>query len=194
MLLRTPQRILAAGVSGKARKTNKMYDQEKINDFHNRAEYIIKTRDKDSAINAIISEIDLCEDKYLNEYIGPLNYLRDERVLDWIEKNTPRIKHVSLSWGHLAAVSFFSWNRADKWLTIGRPLSLITLDALIFCTTNGKRLNQSLLMRELNPRLSDSPKPEVVAIRLQNYLLIDNVPRTKTSVDKIINNLFETGL
>lgn len=85
----------------------------------------------------ITSEIEACENRYLNEYIIVLNYLRYGKVLDWIESNVTKAKHVSGNWCHMAASSKFDWPRADKWLNMGRPLSLISLDALQFCTTSG---------------------------------------------------------
>ncbi len=170
----------------------KMYDQEKVDEFINHAENIAHTFDKATALSMIKEKIESCEERYLNEFISALNFVRDESNLDWIEQNTHRIHNVSLSWGHLAAVSYFNWNRAEKWLLKGRPLSLVAIDALVFCTTNGERLNQSLMMRELNPRLADNPNSAVVATSLQKYLLSDNVPRTKMWVNRIINNLFET--
>ena len=170
-----------------------MYDQDKINDFYLRAESNANTLDIDEAFKIITNELDNCEDRYLNDYIIVLNNIRTEKNLDWIENNVNRIKNISSNWGHIAALSYFNWTRADKWLSSGRPLSLIALDALIFCTTNGERLNQSLIMREVNPRLMDNPKLEIVANRLQEYLQVDNVPRTKASVHRIIDNVFETG-
>ncbi|HEY8916825.1 MAG TPA: hypothetical protein VIM87_10310 [Chitinophaga sp.] len=168
-----------------------MYDQEKVNDFIFRSENIAKKFDKDEAFAIISSEIDACEDRYLQEYITALNFIRHEKVLDWIETNTERIVNINLNWGHLAASSCFNWDKAEKWLTKGRPLSLIALDALIFCTTNGDRLNQSPWMRQIQPKLIDNPKPEIVATRLQKYLSVDNVPRTKTAIQRIIWNIFE---
>jgi len=120
-----------------------------------------------------------------------LNFIRYEKVLDWIELNSHRIINVTLNWGHLAASSQFNWAKADDWLSKGRPLSLIALDALMFCTTNGERLNQSPWMREIQPRLIDNPKPEIVARRLKEYLTIDKVPRTDAVVEQIIKNIFE---
>ena len=168
-----------------------MNDQEQIDDFISRSKNIAKNLDRDEAYTIISSEIDMCDDRYLHEYITALNFIRHEKVLDWIETNSQRITNVNLNWGHLAASSHFSWSRADKWLTIGRPLSLIALDALIYCTTLGERLNQSLWMRQIQPKLIDNPKPEIVATRLQEYLSIDNVPRTKTTIKRIIKNIFE---
>lgn len=168
-----------------------MYDQEKVNDFVFRCENLAKSIDKDKAFNIIVGEIDNCEDKYLNDYITALNFIRNEKVLDWIEKNVYRVKNIGENWGHLAASSYFSWDRADKWLTHGRPLSLIALDAILFCTTVGERLNQSPWMRQIQPKLIDNPRPEIVANRLQEYLKTDGVPRTKSTIQKIIGNIVD---
>ncbi len=168
-----------------------MFDQSKIDDFLFRSENISKISDKDIAFKIISSEINTCDDRYLHEYIGALNYIRYEKVLDWIEDNSKRISRVNGSWGHLAASSHFNWERAEKWLFIGRPLSLIALDALLLCTTIGERLNQSEWMRHIQPRLNADIQSDLLAKRLQEYLLIDNVPRTKSAVQKIINNIFE---
>ncbi len=168
-----------------------MHDREIIEDFYLRSENVQNNFDKDEAFRIISSEIDSCDDRFLYEYIGTLNYIRNEKVLDWIETSSKRIINVGQNWGHLAASSQFNWKRAEKWLLQGRPLSLIALDALMFCTTIGERLNQSPWMRQIQPKLIDNPKPEIIARRLQDYLIVDSVPRTKSSVQRIINNIFE---
>jgi hypothetical protein len=164
---------------------------EKIDDFILRSQKIAETVEKEEAFRRISSEISACDNRYLNDYIIALNYIQYEKVLDWIETESHRINNVSENWGHLAAMSHFDWKRAAKWLSSGRPLSLIALHALILCTTKGERLNQSAIMRQFNPRLSDNPGPDVIAMKLQEYLLIDNVPRTRDSVNTIIHNVFE---
>jgi len=168
-----------------------MYDQEKVDDFVARSKSLAKSVDKDKAFTIIINEIENCEDSYLNEYITALNFIRNERVLDWIENNINRTKNIGTNWGHLAASSFLSWERANKWLTNGRPLSLVALDGLMFCTTVGERLNQSPWMRQIQPKLIDEPKPDTVAKKLQEYLLTDNVLRIKSTIQKIIENIFD---
>jgi hypothetical protein len=145
----------------------------------------------DEAFKILTIELESGDDKFLSENVSALLYFKSDQTLDWIEKVSERIKNISSSWGQLAASSQFTWNRANKWLTIGRPLSLVALDSLIYCTTIGERLNQSLWLRELNPRLIDNPRPEIVANRLRDYLTIDGVPRTKNAVEGIIENIFE---
>ena len=168
-----------------------MYDQEKVDEFISRSEDLAKSVDKNEAFIIISKEIDNCEDRYLNEYITALNFIRYDKVLDYIENNIHRTTNIGLNWGHLAASSYLSWDRANKWLTSGRPLSLVALDGIMFCTTVGERLNQSLWMQQIQPKLIDNPKPEIIASRLQEYLLTDNVHRTKSSVNKIIDNIFD---
>lgn len=167
-----------------------MYDRDKIEDFHIRMESIIEKSKKGKAFDLITTELEKCEDKYLSEYMAPLNFLRYQPTLDWIEKNAKRSENITEAWGHLAASSDFTWERAKKWLDLGRPLSLVAIDAVKLCTTSGERLNQSLLMRELNPRLIDNPKLEKIANRLQDYLKKDSVPRTKNAINLIIANIF----
>jgi hypothetical protein len=145
----------------------------------------------DEAFKILTIELESGDDKFLSENVSALLYFKSDQTLDWIEKVSERIKNISSSWGQLAASSQFTWNRANKWLTIGRPLSLVALDSLIYYTTIGERLNQSLWLRELNPRLIDNPRPEIVANRLRDYLTIDGVPRTKNAVEGIIENIFE---
>ena len=169
-----------------------MYDQEKVDEFISRFKDLAKSADKDETFIIISKEIDNCEDKYLNEYITALNFIRNDKVLDWIENNIHRTTNIGLNWGHLAASSYLTWDRASKWLTIGRPLSLVALDGIMLCTTVDERLNQSLWMRQIQPKLIDNPKPETVAVRLQEYLHTDNTHRTKTTINKIIENLFDS--
>jgi hypothetical protein len=156
------------------------------------AEAIAKCLDLEEAFEILTKELESKDNKFLSENVSALLYFQNDKTLDWIEKVCERIKNISSNWGQLAASSKFTWDRADKWLTIGRPLSLVALDSLIYCTTIGERLNQSLWLRQLNPRLIDNPRPEIIANRLRVYLLFDGVPRTKNAVETIIDNVFET--
>lgn len=156
------------------------------------AEPIVKCLDFDEAFEILTKELESGDDKFLSENVSALLYFKSVKTLDWIEKVSNRIKNISSDWGQLAGSSQFSWDRANKWLTIGRPLSLVALDSLIYCTTIGDRLNQSLWLRQLNPQLIDNPRPDIIANRLSEYLLVDSVPRTKNAVETIIENVFET--
>ena len=167
-----------------------MYDREKVENFQIRMEEIIEKHETKDAFELMTSELNECENRYLTEFMAPLNFLKYEPVLDWVEQNVLRVKNVMQDWGHLSASSNFTWERAEKWLEMGRPWSLVALDATMFCTTLGERLNQSPWMRKLRPKLMDNPKLDIVANGLQEYLKKDCVPRTKNAVGTIIDNIF----
>jgi hypothetical protein len=153
------------------------------------AEAITKCLDLTEAFYLLTTEIEASDDKKLLENSAALLYFQDSRTLDWIEKISQRIVNVSTSWGVLAAASRFSWQRAEKWLAMGRPLSLIGLDALIYCTTKGKWANQALWLREHPPVLVHQPATDIIVCRLNEYLRIDNTARTRSAVDQIGENL-----
>ncbi len=136
----------------------------------------------------LTNHIESEDDQFLGKNISALLYFQSGKTLNWIEKISSRIVNLT-SWGQLAASSEFSWLKAEEWLSIGRPLSLIALDSLVICTTTGDRLNQSLWLKKIKPKLIDSPSPEEIICRLKEYLLVDNVPRTKKAVEIIIRNV-----
>lgn len=155
------------------------------------AEAISKCFDFEEAFETLTSEIESKDNKRLTENISALEYLQSDKTLDWIEKVIHRTSNFSISWGTLAATSQFSWTKADKWLSVGRPLSLVAIDALLFCTTISDTQNQPLWLQKNHPKLTDHPKPEIIANKLKDYLSKDNVPRTRNAIDKIIENVFE---
>ena len=155
------------------------------------AEAISKCFDFDEAFETLINEIESKDDKNLSENISALLYFQSDKTLDWLEKVIHRTNNISTNWGTLAATSKCSWVKADKWLTVGRPLSLVAIDALLFCTTTGDRQNQAFWLQQNPPKLTDSPRPEIIANKLKDYLLKDNVPRTKNAINKIIDNIFQ---
>jgi hypothetical protein len=154
------------------------------------AKALIKCLPFDEAFEALTNEIERMDDRSIPKNIFALRYLESDRTLDWIERIIPRIDNISESWGVLAATSKFSWVRADKWLGLGRPLSLIAIDALYLCTQPESSRHESSGVQKPQYKLTDAPLPEVIATRLNEYLLIDNVPRTKASINRIIENVF----
>jgi hypothetical protein len=59
-----------------------------------------------------------------------LEHCRTPAALDWIERTIAQPKLAAPFWGELAAKSVLPWPRAQQWLALGRPLSLVALDAL----------------------------------------------------------------
>jgi hypothetical protein len=154
------------------------------------AEAISKCFDSEEAFEILMTEIESGEGKYLADNIIALLFLQNSKTLDWIEKNSSKIINVSTNWGVVSAASEFSWDRAKTWLSFGRPLSLIALDALIYCTTTGERQSQPLWFVKHPPTLQNSPTSDVIAKTVTLYLERDKVPRTKNTVEQIIHNLF----
>ncbi len=115
-----------------------MYDYQFVDAFIEDAKTIAESNTKEEAFAIIKEQLDLLENKYLNECLSVLNYIYFEKCLDWIEENISRTENISLSWGHLAAMSGFNWLRAEKWIDLGRPLSLVALDSIYFCTSKAK--------------------------------------------------------
>jgi len=158
------------------------------------AEPFIQCLGVDAAFEIITKEIEQTDIGNIGSEMAELLLFKDDRVLDWIESVRNRITTIKIQWGHLAAGSNFSWQRAEKWLSCGRPLSLIALDALMHCTTIHRRTDKYYYIQQGKYALTDHPSYEVVANRLQEYLLHDNVARTSYIVKSILENLSQSGL
>jgi hypothetical protein len=104
---------------------------------------------------------------------GFLSGFETDLSLNWLEENVQGPIHES--WGSLAASSRFDWARAKKWLSLGRPLSLVALDALHFCASRGRE-----------PALLNPPSVEEFRATLQDYLAKDSVPRVRRQVSALL--------
>ncbi|HYI77549.1 MAG TPA: hypothetical protein VEW65_07990 [Chryseolinea sp.] len=155
------------------------------------AEALTKCLPFQEAFQELTTELEKEDNKQLGFKIEILIYFERQETLDWIEKIKDRIINVSDSWGNLTAASKFDWKRAQRWINEGRPLSLIALDALMYCTTIGERQNQILWFRKHPPKLVDAAKPEIIASVVNDYMKKDTVPRVKNVGNRIIKNLFE---
>lgn len=167
--------------------------RKKEDGLHIFAELIANCFQFEEGFDLLMKEIEKSDEHTFNGNISALLYFRSEKTLDWLEAQTERIKNVSSDFGQLVASSQFSWQRCEKWLAQGRPLSLIALDALYLCTTNNY-IGQSIWLQKIKPRLTDNVEPEVIANHLKQYLDTDRVPRTKNAVGSIIYNLFEAEI
>jgi hypothetical protein len=155
------------------------------------AEALTKCLPFKEAFVELTMEIEKSDNKDLANKIGALIHLERTETLDWIESIKDRITNISESWGRLTAASQLSWTRTKKWIEAGRPLSLIALDALKYCTTADSRQNQSFWFRKHPPKLIYPDKPEVMAKVINDYLKVDSAPRVKKIVSRITDNLFE---
>jgi len=103
---------------------------------------------------------------------------RSEKTLDWMETHHTILQHDS--WGHLAALSHLSWNRAKKWLRFGRPLSFRALEAIIAC----HHYNTALLKRD-RPTLENPAPLEDMIEELERHRTRDPVPNVRKKIDYI---------
>src|ERR1700754_4766897 len=121
----------------------------------------------------VTEAIEASNTKSFTDNSAALLYFECRQTLEWIEKIGHRIINVSTSWGTLSAASQFSWDIANKWLELGRPLSLIALDALVFCTTTGERDAQALWLIQHPPTLLNAAPPSIIHTTITKYLQKD---------------------
>lgn len=104
------------------------------------------------------------------------------QVLDWIERTVS--SPVSDRWGYLAARSGLTWEVASRWLTAGRPISLVALDALmnVYCPHPSVR-------PPIPAKLPDQPATPLILKSLRDTSLRDPVPRVEKAVAAIMRRL-----
>lgn len=117
--------------------------------------------------------------------MGALATFQSSDVLCWIEKQVPQ-KNVGERWGWLAANSQFTWGVARNWLTRGRPLSLVALDALSMFVP---RMGLTSASEARTPRLADRPSTAEIRAALENYLATDDAPKAQRLCGYIVKNL-----
>ena len=149
------------------------------------AEAAAKCLPEPEGLHKTIEALQGLDEGGLREKASSLMWFRASEVLDWIEANAPGQNIVEV-WGRLASVSGITWNRVERWLGRGRPLSLIALDALAECIP---RPNQAPLLREMKPTLMACPDRSAIVQGLQSYMAVDGAPRVLARCDLIIQNL-----
>lgn len=114
---------------------------------------------------------------------------QDASVLDWIEANIsdPLVD----SWGDVAAASQLDWGRAQRWLSGGRPLSLVALDALVVFVM--PPADWRLRRMDPQPRMAHVPPADVMEAAHTAYAKLDPVPRVECAVEFIIASLAATS-
>ncbi|PTS81712.1 hypothetical protein DBR21_18665 [Caulobacter sp. HMWF009] len=104
------------------------------------------------------------------------------QVLDWIERTVR--SPVSDRWGYLAARSSLTWAVAARWLSAGRPTSLVALDALlnVYCAHPSVR-------HPIPAELPDQPGTPLILQTLHDAALVDPVPRVEKAVAAIVRSI-----
>ena len=106
---------------------------------------------------------------------GALAVFHSPRTLDWMEAH-PRLI-LDDAWGNVAALSRFSWARAERWLAKGRPLSHRALHALAACY----HYDTPALAKDRPTLEGPAPVPEMSAV-LDDYLRRDDTPDVRRRV------------
>lgn len=110
-----------------------------------------------------------------------LGYFHSPEALDWIEEHI--FAPTTDAWGHLAAASRLDWPRVENWLSRGRPLSLVAIDALAAIVRP-----RSALLRAYGPRLHDPPTSDRFGQVLSAYAACDPVPRVRQRIAELISH------
>ena len=166
------------------------YDHQFVADEEMALESLLARKEELDAFNELVARLDRTDDRYFPELFGVLSWLQDKRSLVWIERNINRCVGIGLAWGHLASSSKITWERSRKWLAAGRPLSLVSLDVIMYHTTQGPRLNQSPLMRNLNPRFGGSVSVAEIAREVIDYEKKDPAARVRMRKNQIFASIF----
>jgi hypothetical protein len=133
----------------------------------------------------ILETLSSLNERDLREHITCLRYFSGDGPLDWLEEQRGRINTVSGNYGSVCACLSITWPRVHHWLNLGRPLSLIALDALVECSTTAESINRALWLREHPPHLHEPASINEMNKALDEYLRHDSVPRTKNAVSFI---------
>ena len=104
-----------------------------------------------------------------------LGWFENRLVLKWIEENV--VSPIDVSWGALAARSQFDWEHFEKWLTLGRPISLVALDELGFCLTTPRAPDGHQYKPLINP-----PTEVYLKNVLKNYRKLDPAVRIRRAI------------
>ena len=127
----------------------------------------------------------IAESENVRKDAQSLGWFRSARTLGWIEQHLPNLElPVTQDWGRLAAISCLTWSRIEKWLSLGRPLSLVALDAMVSCYHY-----DTMNLKRIQPKLSTEAKESNMIEVLDQYLLSDDVPRVSRTTNRIKTNM-----
>lgn len=137
----------------------------------------------DDAWNAATTAIANSEN--VREDAQSLGWFRSDRTLDWIEKQLPTLElPITQDWGRLAAISCLTWSRIETWISLGRPLSLVALDAMVSCYHYG-----TMNLKRIQPKLATEATESHMIGVLDQYQQSDDVPRVSRTISSIKTNM-----
>ena len=107
-----------------------------------------------------------------------LAFFHSPQTLNWMEAH-PRLV-LDDAWGEVAALSHFSWARAERWLAKGRPLSIRALHALAACY-----YYDTPALTKDHPTLEEPASVSDMSAVLDDYLRRDDTPDVRRRVNAI---------
>lgn len=120
-------------------------------------------------------------DRERREMAFALSYYHSEETLGWIEENI--CEPYTESWGNIAAASRLDWTRIIAWLSRGRPLSLVAIDAL-----KAIARPDTPFLKNYQPELWNRPDISSFEKLLKDYMARDPVPRVQQRIAFILEN------
>ena len=160
----------------------KLYDEKYIFELSRAAALCLPF---DEGFKYVISALErIPEAKLPHLAFACLYSFRSPITLDWIEKKVS--SPVKDSWGRLAAASNPSWYKLNEWIQIGRPYSLVAIDALIRLIPHPGEF----ALNRLSPRpILINPSPiELMSEVLRVYAENDRTARVRQGVERILDN------
>jgi len=129
--------------------------------------------------------IDTLEPRAQAERATALANFRAPAVLDWIASHIELPMNKS-QWGKVASSSDLDWDRTNQWLSQGRPLSLIAIEALLHIYDAHTRQ-----WSKVQPQLLRPAPTETMIDRLERYTAQDDVPNVKNKIALICRGIRE---
>lgn len=124
----------------------------------------------EDGFHRVVSALASMEGPEWQESFPALAHFRSTRTLDWIESHVT--EPLGQAWGYLAAASALSWPRAEKWLELGRPLSLVAVDALLAIAKP-----RTPFLQHIRPSFAEAPSEAVMRYAIELLMQRDPVPR-----------------
>jgi len=122
--------------------------------------------------------VESLEERERRHAMVALSYFQTPRALQWIERHAA--EPTTDEWGNLAAASCLSWPDVRSWLGLGRPLSLIAIDALRAIADP-----KTPLLRALAPALLRPPTATEFLRTIEDYEALDPVPRVRQRLESL---------
>ena len=152
-----------------------------------------------SALNACIPDggFEIATCKLRNEQAHQLAYFAHDllefddrsKIIDWIEKTlVSNGLSVKTEWGQLAALAGIPWRTITRWLSHGKPLNLVALDAIVAWLTGSVDFRRAWLNR-LTPMVIDAPERSEIRRRVVDHAEREATPRIEKTAGKIVNLL-----